>query len=107
MKDPKITTDHDEIRTWIQSRGGVPQKVYNANALSDKPGLRIKFTNETLNTGRKLKAKDVPWEEFFRDFEKMHLAFVYDNSNENKSKNFTFLAREPSREESLIVPDQS
>lgn len=105
MKNPKITTNHTEIKNWIEKNGGRPQKVYNANALSDKPGIKIKFSNENSRFSSKVKAKDVPWEEFFKDFEKMHLAFVYDKSN--RAKTFMFLPRDPAREEMPIVPDQS
>jgi hypothetical protein len=66
------TTDHDEIRRWVEARDGTPAAV-RATESDDDPGvLRIRFREETaedLNT--------IGWDDFFDKFEESNLAFLY------------------------------
>lgn len=71
--ESKVTTDHEEIRNWVEERGGNPARVKSSAKGSGGGLLRIDypgFTGEdTLET--------ITWEEFFEAFEKNNLAFLY------------------------------
>jgi hypothetical protein len=43
MTEGKITTDHDEIKKWVEARGGRPVKVKETGGGSDTGLLRIDF----------------------------------------------------------------
>jgi hypothetical protein len=68
----RVTTDHDEIRRWAESRGGKPAMVRDTAGRGGGV-LRIDFRGysgeDTLET--------IPWEDFFRTFDERRLALVY------------------------------
>jgi hypothetical protein len=77
--ETRVTTDHDEIRRWVEERGGRPATV-KATEVKGKPGiLRIDFPGysgeETL--------EPISWEEFFRAFEENNLAFLYQETTKD------------------------
>jgi hypothetical protein len=72
----KATTDHDEIRRWVEARGGHPAHV-TASGTKKGPGiLRIDYPGfsgeDTL--------EPIEWDEFFDAFDKNKLAFLYQDS---------------------------
>jgi hypothetical protein len=71
--ESKITTDHDEIKRWVESRGGRPARVKGTGGKGDPGLLRIDYLGysgqETL--------EEISWGEFFDAFEKNRLAFLY------------------------------
>lgn len=63
----EATTDHEEIRRWVEERGGHPARVNDTNLLRiDYPGFSGKETLETIS-----------WDEFFEVFDENNLAFLY------------------------------
>ena len=70
--EAQVTTDHDEIRRWVEERGGNPAVVKGTES-GDSALLRIDYPGftgeETLEA--------VSWEEFFRIFDENNLAFLY------------------------------
>jgi hypothetical protein len=69
----KTTTDHDEIRRWVEERDGQPAAV-KATGRKDDPGiLRIDFPGgageDTL--------EHISWSEWFEKFEDNQLAAVF------------------------------
>lgn len=86
--ESKITTDHDEIRRWVEERGGWPACVKGTGGEGDPGLLRIDFPGysgeETLQR--------ISWEEFFGAFEKHRLAFLYqDKTSDGKVSRFNKL----------------
>jgi hypothetical protein len=79
------TRDHDEIRHWVEERGGFPATV-KATAEKDEPGLlRIDFPDFT--GGETLKRID--WESFFAKFDEEDLDFLHqDETAEGKTSRF-------------------
>ena len=66
-RESKSTTDHEEIRRWVEERGGEPSRVNGTNLLRiDYPGFS---GEETL--------EPVDWDEFFKIFDDNNLAFLY------------------------------
>lgn len=71
--DSHTTVDHDEIRKWVQERGGHPSTV-KRTMKGHEPGLlRIDFPGFS-GEGT---LEEISWEDFFEKFEKEHLAFLY------------------------------
>jgi hypothetical protein len=69
--DVQVTTDHDEIRKWVEERGGTPASV-KATGRRNEPGiLRIDFEP------RDPELEPISWEEFFAKFDKEKLAFLH------------------------------
>ena len=67
------TTDHREIRKWVEERGGQPATV-KATSSDDEAGiLRINFPGYSGEES----LKEISWEEFFGKFEEKRLAFLY------------------------------
>ncbi|MDB5161471.1 MAG: 1,4-alpha-glucan branching enzyme [Candidatus Saccharibacteria bacterium] len=84
----EVTTNHDEIRQWAEARGGKPARVRGTGNGTDVGLLRIKFQdNEDL--------EEISWDEFFEEFEKNNLAFLYQEktADGNESRFFKFIKR--------------
>ena len=67
------TTDHDEIRKWVEDRGGVPACVESTGDENDAGILRIDFPDDK-NENENLKT--ISWDEFFEKFDESKLAFL-------------------------------
>ena len=71
MADTKTTTDHDEIRQWVEARDGRPATVRGTGS-GDEPGvLRIDFPGGADDLD------ELSWEDFFAKFDQEGLAFLY------------------------------
>jgi len=80
------TTDHDEIRKWVEARGGRPAKV---KTRGEGGILRIDFQepDEAL--------EEIGWDEFFEIFDENKLAFLHqDDKDGGKSRFNKFVARQ-------------
>ncbi|AZO08365.1 MULTISPECIES: hypothetical protein [unclassified Mesorhizobium] len=68
MSEAKTTTNHDEIRKWVEERDGHPAVV---RTKGEGGILRIDF-------GEPEEALDpIEWDEFFRIFDENDLAFLH------------------------------
>jgi hypothetical protein len=72
MAGGQATTDHDEIRRWVEERGGRPARVKDTGGPGDPGILRIDFgdPDESL--------EEIDWDTWFEAFEANNLAFLYD-----------------------------
>lgn len=66
------TTDHDEIRAWVEEHGGTPARVRGTEAGSSGV-LRIDFPGGAGQDS----LKHISWEDWFATFEDRGLAFLY------------------------------
>jgi hypothetical protein len=79
MSSAKKTTDHEEIRTWVERHGGHPATVKGTEKKGEHAGLlRIDFPGYSGEG----KLEEISWDEFFEKFEDEKLAFLVDESNE-------------------------
>ena len=79
----KVTTDHDEIRRWVEERGGWPAVVKSTRGKGDDVGiLRIDFPGFS-GEGT---LEPISWEEFFEKFDREGLAFVYQETTASGQK---------------------
>jgi glutathione synthase/RimK-type ligase-like ATP-grasp enzyme len=71
--ETKKTTDHEEIRRWVEEHGGKPAIVKGTEDPEGGGVLRIDFPGGTGED----KLPHVPWEQWFEEFERENLAFLY------------------------------
>lgn len=86
----KPTTDHNEIRVWVESRDGHPARIRGTE--SDIPGeeggiLRIDFGEPDPELER------LNWEEFFEIFDERRLQFLCEHElpDGKQSRFFKFI----------------
>ena len=66
------TTDHEEIKAWVEKRGGQPASAPGTGGKEDAGVLRIDFPgagDEDL--------EHLEWDAFFQKFDDAQLAFLY------------------------------
>jgi len=83
MGTAKRTTDHDEIRRWVEKRGGHPAHVKRSGSEDDPGILRIDFPGYSGEQS----LEPVDWDTWFQKFDENELAFLYqdeDGSRFNK-----------------------
>jgi hypothetical protein len=85
----KTTTDHDEIRRWVEERGGRPSSVSSTHTDADAGILRIDFEEQEASLD------EIAWEQFFATFEERKLAFLYQEKTKDggTSRFFKFVRR--------------
>jgi hypothetical protein len=87
MSSAKTTTNHDEIRKWVEKRNGHPA-VVAATESGDGGGglLRIDYDEPGGNDDDRLHR--ISWNEFFETFDKNDLAFLYDPEGDSRFSKF-------------------
>jgi hypothetical protein len=89
------TIDHDEIRDWVEARGGGPAVIEGTHDGEVSGILRVDFglDEEAL--------EPVSWEEFFRVFDANDLAFVYEGLSDDGAESYSckFVARTDAADE--------
>jgi hypothetical protein len=81
--ESKVTTDHEEIRRWVEERGGRPAVVKSTRGKGDETGiLRIDFPGYSGEGS----LEPISWEEFFEKFDREGLAFVYQEETASGQK---------------------
>lgn len=91
--EAKTTTDHAEIRRWVEERDGKPAIVKSTHEKQGSGILRIEFPGYSGSHDENL--EPVGWKEFFEVMEKNHLAFLYQDrtSSGETSRFFKFVER--------------
>ena len=86
--ESKVTTNHDEIRHWVEKRGGHPARVKNTER-GDSPGL-LRIDYPGYSGGDTLEG--ISWDEFFEGFDDNNLAFLYqEKTKDGKQSRFSKL----------------
>lgn len=72
MSSANKTTDHDEIRKWIEDRNGRPSIVGATGENGRKGGLlRVDFGEKDDEL------EEIEWDEFFEIFDENNLVFLH------------------------------
>ena len=93
--ESKITTDHNEIKKWVEKRNGQPATVKNTRRSDDETGLlRINFPGYSGEDS----LQEISWDEFFKKFDESELAFLYQEELKDggESRFFKFVNRNSS-----------
>ncbi|GAA4792772.1 hypothetical protein GCM10023231_21200 [Olivibacter ginsenosidimutans] len=83
MSTSKETKDHQVIRHWAEERGGVPAKVKDTGTSNNGGILRIHFPKHSENNDE---LKAISWNEFFDEFDKHQLNFLYQDEKSDGEK---------------------
>lgn len=94
--ESRVTTNHDEIKAWVEERNGEPARVKGTGDGDSGGVLRIDYPGfsgeDTLET--------ITWEEFFQSFEDNNLAFLYqDETKDGETSRFSKLIDRDSAKE--------
>src|SRR5437764_8235146 len=93
MASAKTTTDHDEIRRWVEARGGYPAHVTRTESGDDPGVLRIDYPGfsgqDTLER--------IDWDQFFEWFDRDNLAFLYQDEGDSRFSKFVKIAKADTR----------
>ena len=83
-----VTTNHDEIKQWVEERGGYPARVKGTESKNSAGLLRIDYPGFSGEN----RLEEITWEEFFEAFDKNKLAFLYqDKTADGKESRFNKL----------------
>ncbi len=74
MPSAIATTNHDEIRRWVEERGGKPACVRGTGGEGDPGVLRIEFPEYNPEVTEKL--APMAWDEWFDAFDRNELALL-------------------------------
>ena len=75
----QTTTDHEEIRKWVEKQDGKPAAVARTHEKNDVGIIRIMFPDAPRSEHDGL--TEISWDEFFEEFDKRELALVYDEKS--------------------------
>ncbi len=74
--ETRTTTDHDEIRRWVEEHDGTPASVKGTES-GDEPGvLRIDFPGGAGED----QLEHISWDDWFAKFDANELAFLYQDT---------------------------
>ena len=77
QSETRTTTDHDEIRRWVEEHDGSPVSVRGTEESGEGAGvLRIDFPGGA-GSGEGDRLEPVSWDEWFAKFDDANLAFLY------------------------------
>jgi hypothetical protein len=71
--ESNTTTDHDEIRRWVEEHDGKPATVRGTGSNGDAGILRIDFPGGAGDD----RLEPIEWDEWFEKFDENNLAFLY------------------------------
>lgn len=72
MSEARVTTDHREIKSWVEQRGGHPARVEGTSVRGSSGVLLLNYGEPTS-----LELEEISWDDFFEGFEENKLAFLY------------------------------
>lgn len=79
MASAITTTDHDQIRAWVEENNGRPARVLGTGDGDDIGMIRIDFDEEDEGL------EEIDWEQWFDAFEENNLALLHaEDSRFNK-----------------------
>jgi hypothetical protein len=88
MSSAKATTNHDQIRKWVEKRGGHPAVVASTENSRGRDGglLRIDYDEPGGNDDDRLRR--IRWDEFFRIFDDNDITFLHDPADDSRFSKF-------------------
>jgi hypothetical protein len=75
--DLSMTTDHDEIRHWVESVGGRPVQVRLASSTGPVGVPALDVPGHTTAGA----TEPVSWDDWFAEFDRVGLALLYDQTS--------------------------
>jgi hypothetical protein len=78
------TTDHDEIRSWVEQHDGAPASVRGTDKGDDAGVLRIDFPGGAGED----QLEHISWDDWFQKFDENDLAFLYQEKASGEDSTF-------------------
>ena len=83
-----VTTNREQIKKWVEERGGNPARVKGTENKTSPGLLRIDYPGFSGEE----RLEEITWDEFFEGFDKNKLAFLYqDKTADGKLSRFSKL----------------
>jgi hypothetical protein len=82
-----VTTDHETIRHWAETRSAKPTCVKGTGDSGDPGLLRLDFPGYSGEDS----LQEISWDEFFDKFEDQELALIYEEDSSGNTSNFNKL----------------
>ncbi|QHE69517.1 hypothetical protein [Rhodococcus sp. WAY2] len=83
MTDTRTTTDHTEIRRWVDRHDGAPARVGNAGS-PETVVLRLDFAGGASEEA----LERISWDDWFSAFDRFALAFRYRDADAGEDGTF-------------------
>lgn len=80
MANPKVTTDHEEIRHWVEEHEGRPATETGSVGKNEGRVVKIFFPDQYTSNP----VEEITWDEFFEKFEQEDLAFMYKEDEDSR-----------------------
>ena len=80
MVEAKRTNSHDEIRRWVEKRGGYPATVKETHEQGEPGVLRIDYPGFSGEGS----LERISWQEWFEGFDKNQLSFLYQDEDDSR-----------------------
>ena len=82
------TQNHDQIKKWIEARGGRPARLAHQSTSDTLAPLTVWFEDENRNVKQSYQALE--YDEFFKVFDQHNLTFTYtENGDDDKYHTIT------------------
>lgn len=81
------TTDHDEIRKWVEERGGKPSIVKDT-ADNGREGAMVRIDFDEPGGNDDTGLEHVSWDRFFKIFDDNELAFLRQDLPDSRFNKF-------------------
>lgn len=81
------TTNHEQIKKWIEQRGGHPAIVKDTENNS-RPGGMIRVDFDDADGSKDAGLKRIGWDEFFKIFDDNDLAFLHQDVDHSRFNKF-------------------
>ena len=98
------TTDHDVIRDWTASRGGLPARWSPEVVTAHQYSILIAFPQD--QSLLKLQASQISWEEWFSMFERAQLSFTY-AAADPEDRYYRLVSRQQPQDPHLQAPAEA
>jgi hypothetical protein len=82
--EAQVTTDHNQIRRWVEARGGKPAAVRATHRGGDAGIIRIIFPDAP--NANEASLEEITWDEFFKKFDEAGLAFLHQDETAGGEK---------------------
>lgn len=88
--ESKTTTSHNEIKEWVEKRGGKPAIIKGTEDSEGGGLLRINFPGY-----KEENLKEISWDQFFEVFDDRNLKFLYqeETADGGESRFFKLITR--------------
>ena len=84
--------DHDEIRKWVEERGGHPAEVKGTGSKKETGMIRIDFPGYSGEDS----LCQISWDDWFQKFDDHNLAFLHQDETQGHESRFNKLVKRDS-----------